>query len=334
MQKIAISLTMAAATLAAANSAIAADKVLTVSHWAGPKHAMATAVFPWMNEQFQACSGGSLTLKVENGLAPPPAQYDTIRDGVADIGWIVHGYTPGKFAATKIAELPGNGGNAEAMSIAFQRTHEKYLAAAKEAKGVEVLANFVHGPGLLNTVEKVTSYKDVKGLKMRVGGGVANLVGSSLGVAGVNVPAPAVYETIASGVAEGVFFPLETMFSFKIAELIKYSLKNPDGMYTTSFAVVLNSDTYDSLSDDHKACVDQYSGEKLAGQIGKFWDEADAVGLKAATEEFGLEVTEASAEERAYFTDITSSIEAEVLEGLTDRGIDAAAALEYLRSQL
>jgi len=334
MQKIAISLTMAAATLAVANSAIAADKVLTVSHWAGPKHAMATAVFPWMNEQFQACSDGSLSLKVENGLAPPPAQYDTIRDGVADIGWIVHGYTPGKFAATKIAELPGNGGNAEAMSIAFQRTHEKYLAAAKEAKGVEVLANFVHGPGLLNTVEKVTSYKDVKGLKMRVGGGVANLVGASLGVAGVNVPAPAVYETIASGVAEGVFFPLETMFSFKIAELIKYSLKNPDGMYTTSFAVVLNSDTYDSLSDDHKACVDQYSGEKLAGQIGKFWDEADAVGMKAATEEFGLEVTEASAEERAYFTDITSSIEAEVLEGLTGRGIDAEAALEYLRSQL
>jgi len=295
---------------------------------------MATAVFPWMNEQFQACSGGTLSLKVENGLAPPPAQYDTIRDGVADIGWIVHGYTPGKFAATKIAELPGNGGNAEAMSIAFQRTHEKYLAAAKEAKGVEVLANFVHGPGLLNTVEKVTSYKDVKGLKMRVGGGVANLVGASLGVAGVNVPAPAVYETIASGVAEGVFFPLETMFSFKIAELIKYSLKNPDGMYTTSFAVILNSDTYDSLSDEHQACVDQYTGEGLAGQIGKFWDEADAVGLKAAVEDFGLEVTEASAEERAYFTDITSSIEAEVLEGLTGRGIDAEAALEYLRSQL
>ncbi len=333
MQKFARTLTMAAVTMTLANSAFAADKELIVSHWAGPKHAMATTVFPWINEQYQACSGGSLSLKIENGLAPPPAQYDTIRDGVADMGWIVHGYTPGKFAATKLAELPGNSGNAEAMSIAFQSTHEKYLAAAKEAKGVEVLANFVHGPGLLNTVEKVTSYKDVKGLKLRVGGGVANLVGEALGIAGVNVPAPAVYETIASGVAEGVFFPGETLYSFKVAELLKYSLKNPDGMYTTSFAIVLNSDTYNDLSDEHKACVDATSGVPLAGQIGKFWDEADTFGINKATEEFGLELIEASAEERAYFTEVTSGIEATVLEGVAARGIDAEAALEYLRSQ-
>jgi len=333
MLKITSSITLAAAALTLANSSFAADKVLTVSHWAGPKHAMATMVFPWIDEQFQACSGGSLSLKVENGLAPPPAQYDTIRDGVADIGWIVHGYTPGKFAATKLAELPGNSGNAESMSIAFQRTHDKYLAAAKEAKGVEVLANFVHGPGMLNTIEKIESYKDVKGLKLRVGGGVANLIGKALGVAGVNVPAPAVYETIASGVAEGVFFPGESLYSFKIAELIKYSYKNPDGMYTTSFGVILNSDSYADLSDEHKACVDAISGEKLAGQIGKFWDQADTIGVAKAKEEFGLEIIEVSAEERAYFTDLTSGIEAEVLEGVSARGIDAQAALDYLRSQ-
>ena len=324
---------MAAVTLTLANTALAADKVLTVSHWTGPKHAMATMVFPWMDEQFQTCSGGSLSLKVENGLAPPPAQYDTIRDGVADIGWIVHGYTPGKFTATKIAELPGNTGNAETMSIAFQRTHDKYLAAAKEAKGVEVLANFVHGPGMVNTMKEITSYKEIKGMKLRVGGGVANSIGKALGVAGVNVPAPAVYETIASGVAEGVFFPAESLYSFKIAELIKYAYNNPDGMYTTSFAVILNSDSYDDLSDEHKACVDGLKGEKLAGQIGKFWDDADRIGIEKSQEEFGLIINEVSAEERAYFTELTSGIEAEVLKGVADRGIDAQAALEYLRSQ-
>jgi TRAP-type C4-dicarboxylate transport system substrate-binding protein len=333
MHKFTRTLTMAAVTLAVANTAFAADKVLTVSHWAGPNHAMATMVFPWMNEQYQACSGGTLSLKIENGLAPPPAQYDTVRDGVADIGWIVHGYTPGKFVTTKIAELPGNSGNAESMSIAFQRTHDKYLAAAKEAKGVEVLANFVHGPGMLNTLKPISSYKDVEGMKLRVGGGVANLVGTALGVAGVNVPAPAVYETIASGVAEGVFFPGESLYSFKIAELIQHAYKNPDGMYTTSFAVLMNSDSYDDLSDEHKACVDATRGEALAGQIGKFWDEADTIGVSKAKEEFGLVITEAGEEDRAYFTELTSGIEAEVLQGLTDRGVDAQAALEYLRSQ-
>ena len=52
-----------------------------------------------------SCSGGTLGLKVEYGLAPPPALYDSIRDGVADMTWIVYGYTPGKFVTTMIAEL-------------------------------------------------------------------------------------------------------------------------------------------------------------------------------------------------------------------------------------
>lgn len=318
---------------AVAGNVQAADKVLTMSHWAGPKHAMATKVHPWLNEVLSECSDGSLSVKLENGLAPPPAQYDTVRDGVADIGWIVHGYTKGKFLTTKMIELPGLPGNAESMSVAFQMTHEKYFAAAKEAKGVKVLSHFVHGPGVVNTAEKITSYKQLEGKKIRVGGGVANAVGLALGVAGVNMPAPAVYEAISSGVADGVFFPLETLYSFKINELTKYSFKNPDGMYTTSFALILNSDSYDDLSDAHKACVDDASGVEMSRQIGKFWDEADAVG-EAESAKTGSEVILASDEERAYFKEKTADIEAAVLEEVASRGVDAAAAFEFMKSQL
>ena len=323
--------TVAATTMLGA--AQAADKVLTMSHWAGPKHAMATKVHPWFSEQLKACSGGSLSVKLENGLAPPPAQYDTVRDGVADVGWIVHGYTKGKFLTTKMIELPGLPGNAESMSVAFQSTHEKFFAAAKEAKGVQVLANFVHGPGVVNTSEKITSYKELEGRKIRVGGGVANAVGKALGVAGVNMPAPAVYEAISSGVAEGVFFPLETLYSFKINELTKYSFKNPDGMYTTSFAFIMNQDSYDGLSAEHKACVGKVRGVEMARTIGRFWDEADTIGMKESAKT-GSQVIEASAEERAYFKEKTAGIEAAVLAEIESRGVDAKAALAFMKSML
>jgi len=316
-----------------AGTANAADKILTFSHWAGPKHAMATKVYPWLDEQLKTCSGGSLSVKLENGLAPPPAQYDTVRDGVADIGWIVHGYTKGKFLTTKMIELPGTPGNAESMSVAFQATHEKFFADAKEAKGVQVLTNFVHGPGVINTKEKITSYKQIEGLKLRVGGGVANQVGEALGAAGVNMPAPAVYEAISSGVAEGVFFPLETLYSFKINELTKYAFVNPDGTYTTSFGLILNQDTYDGLEDAHRACVDKIRGVEMARTIGKFWDEADTIG-KEESVKTGLEIIEASAEERAYFKEKTAGIQAEVMKEIESRGVDAKAALEFMKSQL
>jgi len=327
------SLALATAVMAVVAPASAADTELTFSHWAGPNHAMATMVHPWLNDTLSACSGGSLTVKLENGLAPPPAQYDTVRDGVADLGWIVHGYTKGKFATTKMIEMPGWPGNAEDMSVAFQMTHEKFFAEAKEAKGVKVLSNFVHGPGMVNTAKEITSYKQLEGMKIRVGGGVANAVGIAIGVSGVNMPAPSVYEAISSGVAEGVFFPLETLHSFKINELTKYSFKNPDGMYTTSFALVLNEDTYDGLSDEHKACIDGASGVEMARQIGKFWDEADTIGMEESAKG-GSVIIEASDEERAYFKEKTAGIEAEVLAEIEERGVDAAAAFEYMKSLL
>ena len=334
MKHLIASLAATAALSVGAAQAVSAETVLTVSHWTGPNHTMAKDFFPWMNDQLMACSGGTLSLKVENGLAPPPAQYDTVRDGVADIGWIVHGYTPGKFVATKLAELPGIPGTAAQISAAFEMTHEKYLAAAGEAKGVEVLANFVHGPGLLNTVKPIASYKDLAGMKLRVGGGVANMVGTALGVAGVNVPAPAVYETIASGVADGVFFPAESLYAFKTAELTKYSYVNPDGMYTTSFALLMNEDTYQGLSAEHRACIDGMRGVELARKIGEFWDGADTFGRENAQKEFGLQVIEVGAEDRAFFKEATAGITAEVLKEVSDRGIDAQAALDYLKSNI
>ena len=307
-------------------------KVLTVASWAAPFHTQNENVFPWMNDELSSCSGGTLGLKVEYGLAPPPALYDSIRDGVADMTWIVYGYTPGKFVTTMIAELPLIPGNAQEKSVAFQKTYEKYLEAAGEAKGVQILANFTHGPGMANTTKKITSYKELEGVKMRVGGGVANAIGTALGIAGVNAPAPKVYEIISGGVADGVMFPFETMHAFKIAELAKYSLSNPDGMYTTAFAVIMNDDTYNDLSASHKKCIDDMRGVSLSRKIGNYWDQADEVG-KASAAEYNHELTIANNDERQYFKakmgpvidDVLAKINAVGVVGLVENMPDGNA---------
>ena len=328
-----ISLGAIATSIGLAAGSASAEKVLTVASWAAPFHTMNENIFPWMNSQLKSCTGGSLSLKVEYGMAPPPAMYDTIRDGVADIGWIVYGYTPGKFVTTMIPELPGIPGNARQKSVAFQRTHEKFFASAGEAKGVQILANYTHGPGMANTVNKVTSYKELQGVKMRIGGGVANAIGKALGVAGVGAPAPKVYELISGGVADGVFFPFETMHAFKIAELAKYSLHNPDGMYTTSFGIVMNNDSYEDLDATQRGCVDEMRGVNLSRTVGWFWDDADKFGASAAAG-YGHELTIASEEERAYFKEATAGVTDDVVSKINAKGVDGAAALAYFIEQV
>jgi len=331
--KVLISLSAIATSVGITANSAAAEKVLTVASWAAPFHTMNENVFPWINSQLKSCTDGTLSLKVEYGMAPPPAMYDTVRDGVADMSWIVYGYTPGKFVNTMIAELPGIPGNARQKSVAFQRTHEKFFASAGEAKGVQILANYTHGPGMANTVNKVTSYKQLEGVKMRIGGGVANAIGKALGVAGVGAPAPKVYELISGGVADGVFFPFETMHAFKIAELAKYSLHNPDGMYTTSFGIVMNDETYSGLDTTQRGCIDAMRGEALSRTIGWFWDDADKAGAAAAAD-YGHELTIASASERAYFKTATASVANDVVAKVSAKGVDGAAALTYFIEQV
>ena len=333
MKKLTIGLGAVLSTALLGTMSLAADKVLTVASWAAPFHTMNENVFPWMSSQLKSCTGGSLSLKVEYGMAPPPAMYDTVRDGVADMSWIVYGYTPGKFVTTMAAELPGIPGNARQKSVAFQRTHEKYFASVGEAKGVQILANYTHGPGMINTVKKVTSYKELKGVKMRIGGGVANAIGKALGVAGIGAPAPKVYELISGGVADGVFFPFETMHAFKIAELAKFSLDNPDGVYTTAFGIVMNNDAYEGLDTTQRGCVDSMRGVSLSRIIGWFWDDADKFGASAAAS-YGHELTIASDEERAYFTEVTSSVSTDIVAKISAAGVDGAAALAYFKEQV
>ena len=331
--KLIVSLGALATSIGFAAGSASAEKVLTVASWAAPFHTMNENVFPWMSSQLKSCTEGSLSLKVEYGMAPPPAMYDTVRDGVADMSWIVYGYTPGKFVNTMIAELPGIPGNARQKSVAFQKTYEKYLESVGEAKGVQVLANFTHGPGMANTVKKVTSYKELEGVKMRVGGGVANAIGTALGIAGVNAPAPKVYEIISGGVADGVMFPFETMHAFKIAELAKYSLHNPDGMYTTAFAVIMNNDSYNDLSAAHKKCIDDMRGVSLSRKIGTLWDAADDRG-KAEAASYNHELTVASHEERQYFKAKMGPVIDDVISKINGVGVNANTALAYFKEQV
>ena len=68
-----------------------------------------------------------------------------MKDGSADLSFITHGYTPGRFALTDVAEFPFLGDTSEVTSVAYQRIHDKYLAKHDEHKGIHLLGVFTHG---------------------------------------------------------------------------------------------------------------------------------------------------------------------------------------------
>ena len=316
----------------AVSQAVSAQEVLRISSWI-PPHAMNKVVFPAWIAAIEKATEGRVTAKVEFGLAPPPGQIDLVEDGSADVAWIFHGYNPGRFVTTKLIELPGYTGDAEAASVAHWRAHEKYLSKADEHSGVRVIALFTHGPGQVHMREATSSLGDLDGKKIRIGGGVSADVAKALGVVGVQVPAPKVYETLSGGVADGVWMPMETNKSLRLFEVAPNTLMVPGGLYRGSFGLIMSEDALGRLSEKDREAVLSTTGEKLSAMIGKAWAEADDVGMDNA-KKVGVNLVEASADDMAMFGKIAADIRKKVIDEVKAAGIDADAAVADIEATM
>jgi TRAP-type C4-dicarboxylate transport system substrate-binding protein len=281
--------------LAMASTAASAQTVLTLSSWVPPAHTLTTSQIEWCEMLEKKVPGKVKCNPLPRAVAAAPGTFDAVRNGLVDISFTVHGYTPGRFVTTQMAEVPFLGQSAEASSVAFQRMYQKYPAFAEEHKGVHVIAVFTHGPGIIfNTKRPIEKFEDLAGLKWRIGGGMINDITKALGMNVTLKPAPESYELLSTGVMDGTLFPAESVEGFKIDKVIKYATTFPGGLYNTSFVFMMNQAKYDSLPADVKKAVDEMSGEFAARLIGKGWDKVDRRGL-AFMQANGVQFTKADA---------------------------------------
>jgi len=279
MTRILIPSAALAAVLACAPAA--AQTVLTLSSWVPPTHALTLAQKEWCDLVAKNSGNKVRCNQLPRAVAAPPGTIDAVRNGLADVSFTVHGYTPGRFVLTQMAEFPFLGDSAEPLSVAFNRVASKHPEFAKEHGGVHVLTYFTHGPGMvLNTKKPVEKLEDLQGLKWRVGGGMVNEIAKALGMNVTLKPAPESYELLSGGVMDGTLFPAESVDSFKLDKLIKYATTFPGGLYNTSFVFMMNEEKYKKLSPEEKKAVDDASGEVAARIFGRGWDQVDNKALE------------------------------------------------------
>ncbi|WPZ23348.1 TRAP transporter substrate-binding protein (plasmid) [Sulfitobacter faviae] len=327
-------LTTSALALCTATGAFAAE-TLTISTWLPPSHPVNTGMFTQLTDMMAEASDGLIETELKNGLAPPPAQMDLLLDGAADIAILFHGYTPGRFVGTKLVEIPGYEGNAEAASVAHWRVHEAMLSELDEHRGVKVIALTTHGPGQIHSNKEVNTLDDLQGLKTRLGGGVSADVGAELGLVGIQVPAPKVYETLDSGAADAVAMNMGERISFKLNEVAKNVYEMPGGFYRGSFSVIMSQETFNNLPEDVQQKLDsEVFGETASRMMGAVWDQSD-VDAREATEAAGdNKIVTASEEDQARFAEMAAKVRDKVIAELDEAGVDGQAAYEMMREEM
>jgi TRAP-type C4-dicarboxylate transport system substrate-binding protein len=319
----------------AASAPVAAQVTLNASSWVPPSHPItATMLVPLCNDIDKATSGRVKCNILPKAPVAAPQTFDAVRDGLIDLSYTVHGYTPGRFVLTDAVEFPFMADTSEVMSVAYQRVYEKMLAKADEHKGVVPLAMMTHGPGQIYHVSRpIGSLADLKGQKIRVGGGLINEITKSLGAVPLLRPAPEVFEILKTGVADGVFFPKESVGSFKLTPVLKHATFVPGGLYNVSFVWMANPAKWSSIPAADMALIQPLLGEALSRRSGKAWDAADEKGVQAM-KEANIPIQTASPAFMDEIRKATAPLEQAWIDKAKAKGVDGTAVLAALRAEI
>ena len=258
-----------------------AQTTLTMSSWVSPAHHLThTVLAGWAGEVEKATAGRVKFQMLPKHPSAPPGTFDAVKDGLVDMSYVTASYTPARHVMPLMPELPGMGDSSEVNSVAYSRIYWKHFHKLGEYNGVKLLAVFTHGPGQMFTKKTVKGIDDLKGLKIRTGGGIAEKVANALGASAFVKPAPESYELLKSGVADGVFFPFESVVSFKLDTVIGQATVFPGGMYSSAFGYFMNQQKWDKLPKQDQDAITKIAGENLARFAGKSWDNADKLGIE------------------------------------------------------
>ncbi len=319
--------------LAAARPA-AAQTTLTMSSWVSPQHHLTANVLQvWANDVEKATNGRVKFAMLPKHPSAPPGTFDAVRDGLVDLSFVTASYTPARHILPLLPELPGGGDTALVNSVAYARIHWKYFQKVGEYRGVKLLGVFTHGPGQMFTKKPVAGIGDVQGLKIRTGGGVAEQVAKALGASAFVKPAPESYELLSSGVADGVFFPLESIISFKLDTVLEQATLFPGGMYSSAFGFFMNEEKWNKLPKQDQEAIEKLSGEYIARLAGNSWDEADRKGMDALKKS-GVKIVHANPAFVAEVKKRSAPIVEEWVKQANAKGVDAAKILAEFQDEL
>lgn len=319
-----------------ATTGFAQDVTLRFQHFVSPNSANPKYFLdPWV-ERVESESNGRIKIEIYPFMqlgGKATAQYDLIRDGVIDGGWVIPGYTPGRFPEAEALELPFMvTKSAEDASRAAWEFTQKHLM--DDFADVHLIAAHMHGPGIVHkTGGAITDLSDFAGLKLRGPSRPATLLLDKLGAEPIGLPVPQFPEALSKGVVDGGVITWEMSPSLKLDELTDShtDVAGDKSLYNLYFIWAMNKDSYNALPDDLKAVIDANSGLETSAMAGRAHDTGDRVGRNLMADA-GNEIATLSDAETARIVALGDEVTQEWISEMTARGLDGAQLVEDARA--
>ncbi len=262
-------------------------------------------------------------------LNAPPQTYDSVVQGVVDVGNHVLGYTMGKFPLSEVFDYPLGYPSGQVATKLVNAYFNKFKP--KEFDDVKVMYMHACGPGYLHTRTKpVNKLEDLKGLRIRTSGSTARFM-QLLGGVPVAMPMGDTYDAVSRGVADGMFAVYEALKNWKLGEVIKYTTENKV-TYVATWTVVMNKEKWNSIPPDLQKIIEQINLE-WADRQGKVWDQIDQEGKEFSLKR-GNKVITLSAEENARWGVKAQPLFDEYVTKTKEKNLPGSEVLKFAREYL
>ena len=321
-----LGLAMALATSLGFSAQTTVGEELSVATFVPPQHHTNTGMFKWFGEEIEKRSGGTLTMKLYPAGqlgAGPVQQYKCAIEGVGDIVFGVAAYTPSIFPKTMLAILPGAADDADDSTRRIWAHFDEYFA--DEFADVKVLAVGTVAGSLFVGTRDVSTMEGLKGAKLVPFAAMTTPLVEALGAVPVQMPVTEMYVGISTGtidVTTASYNNLTPPWNFW--DVASHVVENVPVTFAVTYAV-MNMERYLSLSDEHRAIIDELAGLPMSLELAKSFDGADdrSKELIAAADK-GYEWIVVSDEERARMDAAVADGLEQIFAEYADNGISNA----------
>lgn len=254
---------------------------------------VAKVIKPWMESVAADTSDVTLQPFWGGTLGKNPfKQFELVQNGVADVTWVLPGYTAGQFPEMGVFELPFLFRTAEEASVVGWKMHEMGLLTGFD--GVHVVGFFAAEPNALFMKKKIGNLEDISNMKIRSVGGIHASWLESLGAAPQTLSSEEMNEGLNRGTVDGAIQGWTGMKTFKSLPLVDQAYVVPAG--AIPFLLLMNEGKWNALSDEAKTAVMAHGGLAMAEMGGKAYTDVGA-SIRAEVEAEGrIEITEPDAD--------------------------------------
>ncbi len=299
-----------------------------------PKHILTVGVCLPYAEEVKKRTDGRVIITVYDSaiLAKITAQYDMVRTGGVEMALILPAYHPGVFPLSDIVGLPFVCRDAMPLSrVVEQLRKDGWFDKEYADAEIKLLGHMAGTPyAFFSTDKKITTLEDMKGMKVRVSGGLEGAALEALGGVPVTVSYGELYLAMQTGVIDVATTSMSGGTGIKLEEITKYALDV--GYSTVLLSVVSNKDVFQKLPEDIQKIMEEV-GDLIPEWGGKAYEDAEEQS-RETFRKAGAEVYELSPAEMGRWQMTVQPVWDEWVEDMEKKGLPAREMVKEFISLL